>query len=141
MKKQIQKFTATAIRSIPALLLGILFINLPSSPTEAQSIQSSLTRPIVKYLGKIDDQPVLQVDFENKDGEIFNVMIRNQEGDVLYADKNRDKNFSKKFQVNQPEPGKMKLTLIISTDMEMQSQVLEITTNTYNTEDAVVNKL
>ena len=141
MKKQTQNLRNTARNFIvPAFLFTALLVGSSTNSVNAQSAINS-TSPSVKYLGKSNDQLVFQVDYDNTNDEVLNLAIKDEDGNILYADRFRDKKLSKKFKVNSSEYGNMKLTFVLSTDKEKQSQVFQVNTNTRVIDDVVVTNL
>ncbi|HEU0064430.1 MAG TPA: hypothetical protein VFQ58_05335 [Flavisolibacter sp.] len=141
MKKQTQNLRNTARNFIvPAFLFTALLVGSGTNSVNAQSAINS-TSPSVKYLGKSNDQLVFQVDYDNTNDEVLNLAIKDEDGNILYADRFRDKKLSKKFKVNSSEYGNMKLTFVLSTDKEKQSQVFQVNTNTRVIDDVVVTNL
>ena len=80
-------------------------------------------KPRVSYLGRIEGQPVLQVEFDNQEGKPYTISIKDQEGRLLYSSDFSSKKFIKKFQVVQDEPGDMQLTLTFSSGRIKETQV------------------
>jgi len=70
-----------------------------------------------------------------------NVLIKDEDGNVLYADRFKDKKLTKKFKVNTAEYGDVRLTFVISTEKERTSQVFQVNTNTRVIDDVVVTNL
>jgi hypothetical protein len=96
---------------------------------------------VIKYIGNIDNYPVFQIEFDNKNEETFNISIKDDEGTVIYGEKFRDKKFSKKFKYEGAGAESMKLTFILMGEKEKQSQQFEVNTNTRVVQDVVVTRL
>ncbi|HEV7621953.1 MAG TPA: hypothetical protein VGO09_09475, partial [Flavisolibacter sp.] len=126
---------------LPALLLGLLITEITPAQAQTQITASAFSKPAVKYLGKENNQLVFQLDFDNTTNEYFNVAIKDEDGNLIYMDRFKDKKFSKKFLVNQSEYGTMKLTFLVSTQNDKQAQVFTVNTNTRVIDDVVVTKL
>ena|SRR5213075_1711600 len=59
------------------------------------------TTPVqLRFIGNINNQPVFQLYMENPDQEEYNITISDADGTLLYFDKIKSKNFSRKFQVD-----------------------------------------
>ena len=143
MKKQITRNTSKLARNlfVPALFLGVLFAELVPAEAHGQTIVENSSKPVVKYLGTENNQLAFQVDFDNTTDRSFNISIKDEDGNLMYADRFKEKKFSKKFLVNPSEYGTMKLTFVVTTLNDRQSQVFNINTNSRVVDDVVVTKL
>lgn len=141
MKKQTRNLmNKTRIFLVPALLVALSIAGLSSGKAYGQSITSN-TKPSIEYVGKVNDQLVFQVDYDNPTNEVVNLLIKDQDGNVLYNDRFKEKKLTKKFRVNTAEYGDARLTFVISTEKERSSQVFQVNTNTRVIDDVVVTNL
>jgi hypothetical protein len=142
MKKQMTlnlRKTASKI-ALPALLASVLLFNGVGNSLHAQN-STSYSKPVIKYVGKANDQLVFQVDFDNVNDEVFSLAIKDADGNILYVDRFKDKKFSKRFKFDQSGYNNMKLSFIITTDKEKDVQAFEINSNTRVIDDVVVTNL
>jgi hypothetical protein len=139
MKKQIINLSKAVRRTIVyagfASLLAFSFV-----PAHAEDKKPSAAVTI-NYLGSVDNQPVFQIEFENKNEETYTVSIKDDQGDVLYVEKSKDKKFSKKFKYQGQGFDYVRLTFTLVSGKEKQSQEFEVNTNTRVVQDVVVTKL
>lgn len=141
MKKQTRNLrNSIRIFLVPALLVVLSITGLTYGKAYGQSINSN-SRPSIQYVGKVNDQLVFQVDYDNPTNEVVNVLIKDENGNVLYADRFNDKKLTKKFKVNTTEYGDARLTFVISTNKDRTSQVFQVNTNTRVIDDVVVTNL
>ena len=141
MKKQTRNLMNTARNFlVPALFVVLSITGLSYGKAYGQSYTSN-SKPSIQYVGKVNDQLIFQVDYDNPTNEAVNVLIKDESGNVLYADRFKDKKLSKKFKVNTAEYGDARLTFVISTDKERTSQVFQVNTNTRVIDDVVVTNL
>ena len=110
-------------------------------PTSAQSVKQSEPPLQVKYIGLLNEQPLFQVDFQNENGEAYTFAIKDQEGNVLYSEKIKDKKFSKKFKWENTELDTTKLILSLSSEKGQKTQLFEMNTNFRSYQDVVITKL
>ena len=143
MKKQIsasfgRSFRNTTLRFVLAATLATTLV-----PSMAQApVLNAITGTIaVQYIGSVENQPVFQIEFENTAGVPVHVYIKDDEGNTIYYEKFRDKKFSKKFRLDQPLDGSIKLTFSLATEKEKQTQVFEVNTSVRMVQDVVVTKL
>ena len=144
MKKQISiSLNQTVRKTIVRLALtSFLFVNFIPGIAQAQDTTNPLaTEVVIKYLGAITDQPVFQIDFDNKEGENFVLSLKDEYGNVVYNEKFKDKKFSKRFQLDRSDLDNVKLTMTIFSLKDKQSQVFEINKNIRLVQDVFVNKL
>jgi len=130
----------TRIFLVPALFVVLSIAGLTYGKAYGQSFSSN-SRPSIQYVGKVNDQLVFQVDYDNPTNDVVNVIIKDEDGNVLYADRFKDKKLTKKFKVNTAEYGDVRLTFVISTDKDRTSQIFQVNTNTRVVDDVVVTNL
>ena len=141
MKKQMRNLlNRTRIFLVPALLVVLSITGLNSGKAYGQSIISN-SKPSIQYVGKVNDQLVFQFDYDNPTNDAVNVVIKDEDGNVLYADRFKDKKLTKKFKVNTAEYGDVRLTFVVFTEKERTSQVFQVNTNTRVIDDVVVTNL
>ena len=136
MKKQFSSVASLVVRFglVAVLMVGIV-------PGFAQGNATEEPTPVsIRYIGKLNDQPVFQIEFNNQNEEYFNVSIRDEEGNVLFYEKSKDKKFSRKFQLDK-DVNNVKLTFSLKTENQKQSQVFEVNNNYRVVEDVVVTRL
>jgi hypothetical protein len=134
MKKQI--FSTLVKRSV--LSLGLTTVLL-SGMTSAQS--SATPEPIVKYIGTLDGQPIFRVQLDNQPGSIYHLTIKDEEGTVLYAEKIKDKQFSKSFKFDNAARDNVKLTFTLRGNKSTQSKEFKVNTTTKILDNVVVTTL
>jgi len=125
----------------PAALALMLISTVPAF---AQTIEkSAVTETPVKvtYLGRVDLQPVFQIEIDNiKENELY-VSLRDEDGTLLYADKFKDQKFSKKFRFDTYDVVSMKVTLSLTSKNNKKTQVLQFGNVLTTIEDVVVTKV
>ncbi len=125
----------------PAALALMLIGTVPAF---AQTIEkSAVTETPVKvtYLGRVDLQPVFQIEIDNiKENELY-VSLRDEDGTLLYADKFKDQKFSKKFRFDTYDVVSMKVTLSLTSKNNKKTQVLQFGNVLTTIEDVVVTKV
>lgn len=96
MKKVMNKSKAIIIGLMATT--GMAFTNplLAQNKTETPAIE-------VKYLGFRDNNPVFEVFMNNSQTDIFIVTIKNDEGHVLYSEKLKGKNMSRRYRIDTEE--------------------------------------
>jgi hypothetical protein len=139
MKKQFVKSLSSTKKTILNLgLAGILFAGLPSV-VHAEEKPGTPTGATVNYVGSVDNQPIFQIEFDNKSEELFTVSIRDSDGNLLYVERSKDRKFLKRFRYQGDDA--VKLTFVLSTEKGKQTQAFEVNQNIRVVQDVVVNKL
>ena len=137
MKKQ---FTSSVFKSI--FTATILAFFLSTSTASAADEKTAKTAPYqLKYVGKLEDQPVFQLDIENLQKEEVIVRLEDEVGNVLYTEKFSDKNFSKRFQFDISDANGTKIKMSLLSKTVRQTQVFKISSVQQLIENVVVTKL
>jgi hypothetical protein len=132
MKKQ--NFSTLVRKSIFLGFTSLLFIG-------ATSAQAKLPEPTIKYIGTLDGQPVFRVDLDNQDNSIYHLTIKDDSGDILYSEKIREKEFSKKFKFENSDRRSVKLTFVVDGKEGSRAQDFQVNTSTKVWNDVVVTSL
>jgi hypothetical protein len=140
MKKQFMSTFSNVVRKTMLSLGFASFLTLSFVPSVANA-QDKPAGVAITYVGTVDNQPIFQIEFENKNEDVFNISIKDDAGNVLYGEKFKDKKFSKKFKYQDAGIDDVKLTFTLTSEKEKQSQSFEINTNTRVIQDVVVTRL
>jgi hypothetical protein len=135
MKKQ--NFSTLVRKSI---FLGFTSLLLFGSISIA-SAQSNLPEPTIKYVGTLDGQPVFRVYLDNQDKSVYHLTIKDDSGDILYAEKIKGKEFSKKFKFENADRHNVKLTFTLEGKEGASSQEFQVNNNIKIWNDVVVTSL
>jgi hypothetical protein len=95
----------------------------------------------LKYVGRLEDQPVFQLDIENLQKEDVYLRIEDEIGNSLYNNNFNEKNFSKKFQFDISEVNGTKIRIVLISKNSRQTQVFKISNVQKVVEDIVVTKV
>ena len=139
MKKQI---ISNAVRKT-IFFFGVssffLFSFMPSVIAQEKPFQTP--QVLIKYIGSVENQPVFQIEFDNQNEETLNLSIKDEEGNLLYTERTKEKKFLKKFQYLTAEIDQVKLTFTESNEKERQAQSYEVNTRMRYVQDVVVTRL
>ncbi len=114
---------------------------IPSFASSGKNKEVKETPVAVKYLGSVNEEPVLQIQFTNQtEGEVT-VTLRNDDGSYLYSEKFSGKEFNKKFRFERVDlnADDMKLQLQITSKGKNESQVFQINKTTRLVDDVAIN--
>lgn len=94
----------------------------------------------IKYLGSVGNNPIFQVEFDNLEEEELYITLKDSEGNTLYAERFKDKKFSKKFQVERADED-LRVVLTVANRKGRFSQQYQINRNTRIVQDVFVTKV
>ena len=142
MKKQSVYVVKTIIRN--KLVRTTMALLILSQAVAAQTKMVAVMEPVassasVKHIGNPDGTAVFQVQYDNQAGDKFSVIIKDNDGNVIYQDTYSDRKFDKKFQLPQGETDKLKF--IIKGPKNNTIQSFEVNTNTRVIEEIIVKKV
>jgi hypothetical protein len=137
MKKQ--TFTGVFKTIFTSVMLASV---LYTSVAKAEEKKSGKITPYeLKYVGKVHEQPIFQLNIENTQNEDLYLSLEDEVGNILYTEKFSEKNFSKKFQFDLSQSTTTKIKMTVSTKSSRQSQVFEINNVQTLVENVVVTKV
>lgn len=142
MKKENISINFSALRrSAVALVLTAFLVVSGLSAFAAQDPITSLPEGTITYIGTLDGQPVFQVAFDNSNGAVRTLVIKDGEGSILYSEKIKAEAFSKKFKFERADRNNVKLTFVLWDGKEQQSQEFVVNNSTQVVSNLVVTKL
>ena len=93
--KTVAKSIAVALSSIVILVSNPLASQANGGRTDSKKASLTEEQVSIKYVGTENGQVVFHVEFENPTAEKFALIIRNDNGDVVYRQQFADVHFSK----------------------------------------------
>lgn len=129
-----------------AVVTGISVVAVLVSPfvskanTGIDSVAEKEKQSYVQYLGTSESSIWFNVKYANPTGEKFYLVIKNEDGDVLYQSSFTDVNFSRKIKLLIEEQD-INPTFIIRKGSEQVAQSFQVNSATRVTEHVVVTKL
>ena len=135
MKKKHPKY-ATAVFALAVAII----CSLPISAMANEMTKDS-TPVELKYIGSINNQPVFQLNLDGAENDEFSISITDGNGDLLYFDKVKGKNFSRKFQVNTEEIMDGRLFVEIKERKSSKGELYEINSKTRLVQENLVSRL
>jgi hypothetical protein len=131
--KQIKIIIAIAIFSV----IGFTQVNAADTPVSNQSLPVEL-----KYAGSYKNQPLIQLNFSgSKDENVFNILITDEQGVVLYSADVKGEIFSKQFLLNTDDLGDAVLRFEISGKKSGKTVAYRVNRQTLVSEQLDVVKL
>ncbi len=133
--KRTNTFTALTFASL------LLFTTATAADT-AYSDPSNALPVELKYAGHVNNQPLLQLNFNgSKEENLFGITVTDQSGVVLYSNNLRGEHFSKQFLLNTDDLGDAVLTFEITSRKTGKSVSYKVSRQKSTTEQMNVVKL
>ena len=130
--------------SLKNVLRSVAFTALVAFLFVPSTVLATDTKPLplaeIKYIGSIDFKPVFQIDFNNEDAAEVNLLLRDENGTIIYFEVIKDKKYSRKIQLENIERN-ARVTLKLRSKKGSQSQVFQINKSTRIVEDVVIAKV
>jgi len=131
------KKSASVLAAAAMLTLGSAKLN--AAPLLIEKIISPSDKQVtVNFVGASDNSLVFHLEFENKTGEKFYLIIKNDAGEVVYQSAYNDVHFVKTIRIPKEESD-IQPTFIIRTSTEKVERKLSV--NSTLTENFVVTSL
>ena len=126
-------------RNAAIALAAIFAVSFTSPAIASEGLNPSGVE--FKFIGKLKNQPVLQVTFNNAEETDFIVEILDEYNNVLYKDYVKANNTTKKFMLNTEEIGNVGIRFEITGRKSNKTVVFEVNHNSRVVEDVVVNQV
>ena len=87
-----------------AAIIGLMAIvgAVTTNPVSA-SIKTDPPGVQVKYVGYAQSNPVFEITFKNAETDVYFITIRDQTGNILFSEKLKGKNISRKYRIDTEE--------------------------------------
>lgn len=144
MKNQVSNNVRSFLKSTITTAAFAFMLIAGSIPSVAQTAEKNAETEIpvkVTYLGKVNFQPVFQIDIDNRKANDLYVTMKDEDGTLLYADRFNNLVFSKKFRFDTEDAGSMNVTLSLTSKKEKKTQVLKFSNVFTTVEDVVVTRV
>jgi hypothetical protein len=119
MKPVFSKFSFKKSASVfaAAALLSLGTATVQAAPIIEKIISPSDKQVTVNFVGATDNSLVFHLEFENKTGEKFYLIVKNDAGDIVYQNSFNDVHFEKNIRIAN-EGTEMNPTFVIRTSTE-----------------------
>ena len=121
-----------------AALLSLGTATLQAAPVIEKIISPTDKQVSVNFIGVNDNSLVFHLEFENKSGEKFWLIVKNDAGDIVYQNAFTDVHFEKNIRIAKEE-SEMNPTFVIRTASEQVERKFSVKTKV--SEDFVVTNL
>jgi len=93
-----------------------------------------------KFIGNVEDQPVFELNLGDNEDE-YTVIFRDEIGNILYIDKFKGANGSKKFLLKSDELVDETLNVVVRSKKNNTTAVYKINRSASYVEETVINKI
>jgi len=140
MKRVFSNFNLKKSASVvaAAALLSLGSANLQAAPVIEKIISPTDKNVNVTFVGATDNSLVFHLEFENKSGEKFYLIVKNDAGDIVYQASYNDVHFEKNIRILK-EDSEIHPTFVIRTANEQVERKLSVSRKT--SENFVVTTL
>ena len=123
-------------------IIAIAFM-LTFSVASAESFAgtTSDTPAELKYLGKVNNQRVFELNLHNNEEDRFVITLLDQSGNILYTGEVKGTNVSRTFRLNTDEIGTPDLKFEVRSKKNNSKTVYKVSTTSHVVEDVAINKL
>jgi len=123
------------------ILAAVLFLSVQANAatTHINNNKEGDNKVQVKYTGSSDDALIFTVKYDNPSGNKFDISFVDENGEVIYQDTFRDKNFVKRFSV--PKSEYKKLAIIVKGQNDTAEQKFDIKIESRQVENVTIAKL
>jgi hypothetical protein len=128
----------TAMRNYGMLVAALLTF---STVTFANDGGNNNQVTELKVIGNIGNEPVFQLNLANTDEDEFTVTFRDELGNILYTDRFKGANISKKFMLKSEELSDAYVNVVVTSKKTNKSDVYIINRSATYVEETVVNKI
>lgn len=125
------------------VLVAVLVMNAGTAKANNEKTKSVEDRiPVeVKYVGSLNQQPVLEISLDNANAEDLSVTLKDMDGNVLYSGNFNDRKISKKFQFDNQGSDNIQIKLTVSSKKKSYTEVFQVNRSRQVVENVVISKL
>jgi hypothetical protein len=134
MKKAMRNYGITIITLI-ALTVGFSTVTLANDEGKPNHTTE------LKFIGNMENQPVFQLNLVNTEDDEISVTFRDDAGNVLYSDKFKGANITKKFMLKSEDFGDAALHVVVKSKKNNSTDVYTINRSHTYVEETIVNKI
>ena len=127
-----------AILSLAMSLFFVVSLNLTAAANDDDKKSSAIE---VKVISNDNEQPIFQLDLNNKEVEEFYVTIKDNYGNTLYADKVKGSRISKRFMLSSDGLADESIRIEVRSKKTNKSEVYTINRSSKYVQETVVSKL
>jgi hypothetical protein len=131
-------YSTMAIALIVALTLNSVTV---LANDEVKNTNKNIPGVEFRYIGTKENQPVFMLNLVNAEEDEYTISFRDKNGNVLYSDRLKGSNITKRYLLNTDEIGIGELSVEIKSKKNNQVQLYRIGTTQSVVTETVVNKI
>jgi hypothetical protein len=132
----------TASKFHKAMIIAILVVSSFGFSVSVWAVPPKDTTGVeFSYIGNFNGKPVFLLNFDNEDQRIHTITITDTDGTVLYFDKIKSKQFSRKFQVDDDGPKNDMLRIELRSGNSEPPQVYQVKYSNRVVTETLISKL
>lgn len=131
-----KKATMNFVLALITLTLGFSTVTLANDEDRNNNITE------LKFIGNVENKPVFQLSLNNDGSDEIVVVFRDEAGNVLYSDKFKGANISKKFMLKTDDfGGDVQVSVVVKSKKNNSTEVYSINRSHSYVDETVVNKV
>ena len=134
MKKAMRNYGIFAI-----VLLALTFAFSTVTLANDEGKNNHVTE--LKFIGNMENHPVFQLNLSNTEEDEFTITFRDEYGNLIYTDKFKGANLTKKFLLKSEDLADANLNVIVRSKKGNATEVYTINRSHSYVEETVVNKV
>lgn len=138
MKRVMKNYSTMAIALIVAFTLNSV---VALANDEVKKNDKNIPGLEFRYIGSRENQPVFLLNLANAEEDEYTISFKDKTGNVLYSDRLKGSNITKRFMLNTDEIGTGELSVEIRSKKNNQVQLYKIGTSQSLVTETVVNKI
>jgi hypothetical protein len=91
------KAVISTVSKIVLLVVAVFTMSFAQTPGTPGTTENPAE---LKYIGSVDNQPQFKLSLNNTESDEFLIVIKNRSGEVIYKERVKGANISRKYQVN-----------------------------------------
>src|SRR5262245_38107608 len=129
-------------RNFGIMAIALLAMSLSfSTVTLANDEEGRNNVTELRFIGNLENQPVFQLSLNGSEEDEYTITFRDENGNVLYSDKVKGSNISRKFMLKAEEVGDSNVSVVVRSKKTGKTEVYNINRSHSYVEETVVNKL
>ncbi len=134
MKKQTLNIRTLAFALIALVTVAFATPVLANNDNEEKPVQ-------LTFIGNLNNQPVYKLDLNNLNEAEYSIVIKDAAGEVLYTEKVKGTNISRKFQLNTAEVEENDLRFEVVNRKSNAVSIYAISKSISTVQDLSINKI
>ncbi len=120
----------------------VLVLSTVAFANNGEKAPKSATSNIeVKHIGNYENQPIFQLNLTAVESDEFTITLRDSDGNVLYSDKEKGTNITRKFLLTTQEIGDSIVTIEVRSKKSPKAEVYTINRKQNLIEEMFVTKI